>query len=243
MLNDQAPIPLYHQLGNILLAKIKAGEYPPGSRIPSELALTAAYRIGRPTVRQAIEVLVQKGFLSRKRGSGTFVLNRREEIDLFSLDGTTASFHKKGLATTTRMIEAVRLERISGNPENPFDGKDAYFFSRLIQVEKAPVLIEDLYLHSTLFSGIDRIDLMNGSLSEIADERYYMRPESARQSFRIGYLGKQRSAVLAVAPQTPVLIVNRFLNFPQADSAVYSELFCRTDQYVFSQTLGGKRNG
>jgi GntR family transcriptional regulator len=243
MLNDQAPIPLYHQLGDILLAKIRSGEYPAGTRIPPELKLAAAYRIGRPTVRQAIDMLAQKGLLARKRGSGTYVLHRREEIDLFSLDGTTASFHKKGLATTTRMIEAARLERISGNPENPFDGKDAYFFSRLIQVEQTPVLIEDLYLHPTLFSGIDRIDLMNGSLSEIADERYYMRPESARQSFRIGYLGRERSAVLSVDPHTPVLIVNRFLNFPQADSAVYSELFCRTDQYVFSQTIGGKRNG
>ncbi|WP_373501690.1 GntR family transcriptional regulator [Desulfococcus sp.] len=242
MLNDRAPIPLYHQLGDILLAKIKAGEYPPGSRIPSELKLAAAYRIGRPTVRQAIELLVQKGFLVKRRGAGTFVIDRKPEIDLFSLDGTTASFHKKGLATTTRMIEAVRLERIVGNPENPFEGKDAYFFSRLIQVEQTPVLIEDLYLHPTLFSGIDRIDLMNGSLSEIADERYYMRPESARQSFRIGYLGRERSAVLSMDPHTPVLIVNRFLNFPQADSAVYSELFCRTDRYVFSQTLGGNRN-
>jgi GntR family transcriptional regulator len=243
MLNENAPIPLYHQLADILLAKIRAGEYPPGSRIPSELKLAAAYRIGRPTVRQAIEMLVQKGFLARKRGAGTFVLERQAEVELFSLDGTAASFHKKGLSTATRVIEGVRLEAVAGHPENPFEGRDAYFFSRLVQVERTPVLIEDLYLHPTLFSGIDRIDLMNASLSEIADERYFMRPDSARQHFRIGYLDATKADLLEVAPEAPVLIVNRYLNFPQADSAVYSELFCRTDRYLFSQTLGGTIHG
>jgi GntR family transcriptional regulator len=70
-----------------------------------------------------------------------------------------------------------------------------------------------------------------------------MLPESARQNFRIGYLNDDRAALLLIKTNTPVLIVNRFLNFPQADSAVYSELFCRTDQYVFSQTIGGMIHG
>jgi GntR family transcriptional regulator len=243
MLNPNAPIPLYHQLADILLAKIRSGEYPPGSRIPAELKLAAAYRIGRPTVRQAIEMLVKKGFLSRKRGAGTFVRERQAEVELFSLDGTAASFHKKGLATATRVIEAVRLEAVDGQPENPFDGRDAYFFSRLVQVERTPVLIEEIYLHPTFFSGIDQMDLKNASLSEIADERYFMRPDSARQNFRIGHPGAAKADLLGVAPEAPVLIVSRYLNFPQADSAVYSALFCRTDQYVFSQTIGGTTHG
>jgi GntR family transcriptional regulator len=71
------------------------------------------------------------------------------------------------------------------------------------------------------------------------DERYFMRPISGRQTFRIGYVEGSRAANLAVSPTTPVLLVKRFLNFPQADSAIYSELYCRTDQFVFSQTIGG----
>jgi len=240
MLNSQAPLPLYHQLADILVAKINAGEYRPGSRIPSELKLAAAYGIGRPTVRQALDVLVRKGLLARRRGAGTFVLDRKEEVDLFSLDGTTASFHRKGLAAAVRMIEPVRLETISGSPENPYAGRKAYFFSRLIAVDASPVLIEDLYLHPSLFAGIDEFDLMHRSLARIADERYYMRPKSARQHFRIGTLNGGRAALLQVETNTPVLIVNRFLNFPQADGGVYAELFCRTDQYVFSQTIGGR---
>jgi GntR family transcriptional regulator len=60
MLNPQSPIPLYHQLADILMAGIRSGDYPTGHRIPSEPQLAKDYGIGRPTVRQAIDVLVRQ---------------------------------------------------------------------------------------------------------------------------------------------------------------------------------------
>jgi len=239
MLNSRSPIPLYHQLADIILAKIRSEKYPLGSRIPSENSLAARYSIGRPTARQATDLLVRKRILIRRRGSGTFVCEKQKEVDLFSLAGTISSFHKKGISITTRILHKTRLKLIEDDPENPFANKKAYFFSRLSRVEKAPVLIEDIYLHSALFSGIDQIDLAGRSLSQIVDEHYYMHPSGGKQNFRIGYLTGKRALKLDVTPDTPILTVKRFLHFDQAINAVYSELYCRTDQFIFSQTLGG----
>jgi GntR family transcriptional regulator len=239
MLNPNSPIPLYHQLADILLVSIRAGEFPPDSRIPSELSLAANYGIGRPTVRQAIDLLVRKRILVRKRGSGTFVLTRQKEIDLFSLAGTTSAFNREGSPVATHILQKTRLTAIDPDTENPFSGQSAYLFSRLTRVEAVPVLIEDIYLHAGIFAGIDALDLEGRSLSQIVDERYFMRPVSGRQTFRIGYVEGSKAADLAVSPTTPILAVKRFLNFPQADSAIFSELYCRTDQFVFSQTIGG----
>ncbi|MFH0997572.1 MAG: GntR family transcriptional regulator [Pseudomonadota bacterium] len=239
MLNPQSPIPLYHQLADILLSGIRAGDYPPDTRISSEHALAASYGIGRPTVRQAIDLLVRKRILVRKRGSGTYVLPRQKEIDLFSLAGTTSAFHREGTSVITHILENIRLAAIGSDPENPFSGQSAYFLSRLTRVETAPVLIEDIYLHAGIFAGIDAIDLQGRSLSQIVDERYFMRPVSGRQTFRIGYVEGSKAADLAVSSTTPILLVKRFLHFPQAENAIFSELTCRTDQFVFSQTIGG----
>jgi len=237
MLNSQSPIPLYHQLADIILAKIRSGEYPPGSRIPSENKLAAFYGIGRPTARQATDLLVRKRMLLRKRGSGTFVGESRKEVDLFSLAGTISSFHKKGISIKTQIIEDIRLETIGNDSENPFSGKDAYFFSRLSRVEDMPVLIEDIYLHATLFPGIERFNLQGRSLSEIVEVQYYMRPTGGKQNFRIGYLTGEKAKNLNISSDIPILTVKRFLHFEQAKNAIYSELFCRTDQFVFSQSL------
>lgn len=239
MLNSKSPIPLYHQLADIIIKKIHSGEYPPGSRIPSENRLAATYGIGRPTARQATDLLVRKRMLVRKRGSGTFVREIQKEVDLFSLGGTISSFHKKGISITTKIIENIRLETVENDSENPFSGQEVYFFSRLSKVEDIPVLIEDIYMHASLFSGIERFNLQSRSLSQIVEAQYYMRPAGGKQNFRIGYLTGEKAKSLNISSDIPLLKVKRFLHFERAKNAIYSELFCRTDRFVFSQTIGG----
>lgn len=239
MLNPESPLPLYHQLAELLTMKIRSGEYAPGCRIPSEHQLASGFGIGRPTARQATDMLVRKGLLSRRRGSGTYVCEPRQEVDLFSLDGTSASFLKKGLAVHIQILTPTSLTTVGDDTDNPFAGRTAYTFSRLTRVDGAPVLIEALFLHPGLFAGIEKMDMEGRSLSTLADERFFLRPIGGKQNFRIGYLDAARAGRLDIAPETPVLEVKRFLHFPQAQNGVFSELYCRTDQFVFSQSIGG----
>ncbi|RJP79119.1 MAG: GntR family transcriptional regulator [Desulfobacteraceae bacterium] len=243
MLNPGSPVPLYHQLADILLEKIRSGEYPAGARIQSEHDLAETYGIGRPTARQATDLLVRKNILVRKRGSGTFVTEQHQEIDLFSLGGTISSFREKGIMLETSIIHGIRLTDVSEDMENPFSRTRAYYLSRLSRVSGKPVLIEDIYLHPALFSGIERFDLEGRSLSRIVAEKFYLTPVRGHQNFRIGFPDKGRAGMLSVAETTPILVVKRFLHFPQTENGVYAELYCRTDRFVFSQTIGGIQNG
>lgn len=238
-LNSDSPLPLYHQLAEVILTRIRSGEYPPGAKIPSEHHLAADFGIGRPTARQATELLVRRRILSRRRGAGTFVQERLEEVDLFSLAGTISSFHEKGIPLATRILQQPRMIAVGDDADNPFAGASAYFLSRLSLVAESPVLLEEMYLHPTLFAGIEGMDLTDRSLSRIVAEHYFMRPTGGTQHFRIGRLKGSRAAHLAVAADTPILIVTRFLHFKQAQQAIFAELYCRTDRFVFSQQIGG----
>lgn len=239
MLNTQSPIPLYRQLAELLTTRIRSGEYIPGSKIPSEHRLAATFSIGRPTARQAINLLVRKGLLIRKRGAGTFVSEVQQEVDLFSLDGTIASFRKGGLSTDTQIITALHLRDQGDGGENPFKARASFFMSRLTRVNDAPVLIEDIYLDAELFAGIDQLNLEGQSLSAIAEEKFYLRPTGGKQSFDIDYPDSRHSQYLEVPSTTPVLMVKRFLHFPQLANGVFCMLWCRTDQFVFTQNIGG----
>jgi GntR family transcriptional regulator len=239
MLNSDSPIPLYHQLAEILMAGIRSGDYPPGARIPSEPQLAKDYGIGRPTVRQAIDVLVRKRLLRRRRGSGTYVRRPEQEIDLFSLAGTSSAFHKKGIAVEVQLLERTKRVNVGDDEENPFAGGKAFYLSRLNRVDGAPVLLEVIYLHPVRFKGIEMIDLTGQSLSQVVESTFYMRPVGGRQTFRIGYLDAKKAAVMEVKANTPVLVVHRFLNFKQADNAIFSILYCNTETFVFSQQIGG----
>jgi GntR family transcriptional regulator len=239
MLNTQSPIPLYRQLADLLASRIRDGQYRPGSRIPSEHQLAARFSIGRPTARHAIDILVRKGMLERRRGAGTFVREAQQEVDLFSLDGTSASFRKGGLSIDTRIITPIHRVGQVDDPGNPFSGRAAYYLSRVTLVDEGPVLAERLYLDPTLFAGIEKLDMQGRSLSAIAEDRFYLRPIGGKQSFNIGYPDHQCSQQLEISMKTPVLLVKRHLHFPQTANGVFCRLWCRTDQFVFTQNIGG----
>ena len=81
-LERNSPVPLYYQLAQFIEHAINVGDLAPGDRIENELSLTSRLGLSRPTARQAIQELVNKGLLVRKRGVGTQVVRsqfRRDE--------------------------------------------------------------------------------------------------------------------------------------------------------------------
>ncbi|MFZ5850325.1 MAG: GntR family transcriptional regulator [Actinomycetota bacterium] len=79
-----SPVPLYYQLAQQIEQAIERGELKPGERLATEVELADRHGLSRPTVRQAIQELVRKGLLVRRRGVGTLVvhghLKRRVEL-------------------------------------------------------------------------------------------------------------------------------------------------------------------
>ncbi|MCP4383936.1 MAG: FadR family transcriptional regulator [Hyphomicrobiales bacterium] len=65
--------PLFEQVHQQLLEKIRAGIYPAGGRLPGEWELAESFGVSRPVVRQALMQLRAEGTIRSKRGSGTFV--------------------------------------------------------------------------------------------------------------------------------------------------------------------------
>jgi DNA-binding GntR family transcriptional regulator len=82
-----SPVPLYFQLSQQLEAALEHGELTPGSLLGNEIELAARLGLSRPTVRQAIQSLVDKGLLVRRRGVGTQVVHSqvKRPLELSSL--------------------------------------------------------------------------------------------------------------------------------------------------------------
>ncbi|MFE7590544.1 FadR/GntR family transcriptional regulator [Kitasatospora sp. NPDC057512] len=70
--------PLSDQVIAQLRAQITSGEWPVGSRIPTEAALVEQLGVARNTVREAVRALAHNGLLDIRQGSGTYVLATSE---------------------------------------------------------------------------------------------------------------------------------------------------------------------
>jgi DNA-binding GntR family transcriptional regulator len=101
-----------------------------------------------------------------------------------------------------------------------------------------PVLLERLYFDARLFAGLSQLSLNGVSLSQLIEERYYLKATHAEQSFRVATPPEDVRRALALSSRAPLLLVKRALFFPRAPRAVFGELYCRTDELAFSQTIG-----
>jgi len=82
-----SPIPLYFQVATRLQELIEKGEIGVGDRIENEVDLAERLGVSRPTTRRAIQYLVERGMLVRRRGVGTQVVHPkvRRPVELSSL--------------------------------------------------------------------------------------------------------------------------------------------------------------
>lgn len=77
VLDPGSPEPLYFQVSRQLHAAIVDGRLPAGARLDNEVDLAASLHLSRPTIRQAIQTLVNQGLLVRRRGVGTQVVRTK----------------------------------------------------------------------------------------------------------------------------------------------------------------------
>ncbi|MFC3927753.1 GntR family transcriptional regulator [Streptococcus caprae] len=89
-------IPKYQEVANAIREKIITQEYLVGEVIPTEAKLQEIYSVSRHTVRQALNVLNNEGYVRSEKGSGTYVLNRLENLNISSGPATK----KIGVITT-----------------------------------------------------------------------------------------------------------------------------------------------
>jgi DNA-binding GntR family transcriptional regulator len=106
-LDRSSPVPLYFQVSRQIEAAIQAGQLAPGDRLENEISLADRWGLSRPTMRRAIQELVDKGLLVRRRGIGTQVVHGpvKRPMDLTSLfDDLTRSDQKPATQVLDREL-------------------------------------------------------------------------------------------------------------------------------------------
>ncbi|MET9435025.1 GntR family transcriptional regulator [Streptomyces sp. NPDC006551] len=135
-----SPVPLYFQLAQQLEAAVETGVLTPGTLLGNEIDLATRLGLSRPTVRQAIQTLVDKGLLVRRRGVGTQVVHSqvRRPLELSSLyDDLEAAGQRPATAVLVNRIEpaTARVAAALGVPE----GGDVRYLERLRAAHGEPM--------------------------------------------------------------------------------------------------------
>jgi GntR family transcriptional regulator len=137
-----SPVPMYYQVAQQLEHAIETGELPPGTRLDGELALANQLRVSRPTLRRAIEYLVDRGYLVRRRAVGTQVVHPkvRRPVELSSLyDDLAAS--RKDPRTKVLSIDKLPATDAVAHALGLEDGVDVLAIERLRYADGQPLAV------------------------------------------------------------------------------------------------------
>jgi DNA-binding GntR family transcriptional regulator len=72
-IDPTGPVPPYKQIAAIIRARIESGEYPAGTRIPTESEMVETWEVARTTARRAIALLREEGLVTTVPQRGSYV--------------------------------------------------------------------------------------------------------------------------------------------------------------------------
>lgn len=233
------PIPLYFQVSQRLEVAIRDGSIPPGSRLENELSIASRLNVSRPTIRRAIQELVDKGLLVRRRGVGTQVVQGQvtRPVELTSLyEDLQGSQH----APSTRVLDyGVRAA-----PERTADtlgireGSEVFYTRRLRFTDGVAVAILENYLPAA-FRDITASDLENQGLYQILRSRgVTFRIANQRIGARLAQ--GDEAELLEIERAGPLLTMDRTAYDADGRAIEHGHHCYRPDLYSFETTLVAK---
>jgi DNA-binding GntR family transcriptional regulator len=137
-----SPVPMYYQVAQQLEHAIETGELAAGTRLDGELALANQLGVSRPTLRRAIEYLVDRGYLVRRRAVGTQVVHPkvRRPVELSSLyDDLAAS--RKDPRTKVLSLETIPASDRVAHALGLEDGVEVLAMERLRYADGQPLAV------------------------------------------------------------------------------------------------------
>ncbi|HET7658643.1 MAG TPA: GntR family transcriptional regulator, partial [Bacillales bacterium] len=210
MVDKQSPLPIYFQLEEAIKHRIENGDWSPGDMIQSEREFAEQHKISRMTVRQAINNLVNDGYLYRQKGRGTFVAMKKFEQKLPVLTSFTEDMKTRGMKAGSKLIRFKIIPSVVEMAEELkiplYD--PIYEIQRVRLADDLPMALETTAIPANLVHGLTE-EHAKGSLYEYIEENLSSPIHSAKQMIEASAARESESEYLGIKKGSPVLLIQR----------------------------------
>jgi GntR family transcriptional regulator len=230
-INKGLHVPLYRQVEQVLEEKIKTGQWETGSQVPTEQELSDIFEVSTITVKRAIIELVNKGYLYRQRGKGTFVSGSLKEQDInsiISLKTEEIGEHPHELISFSLNVanEEIR-EKLNSDTLKVFN------VVRLKIENEEPSALEYTYLPYSKCPDLTPEDINNELIYNILEKKFFIVLGRAKLFIKPFIAQDEIADLLKVEPGTPVFEWERFTYTKHEEIIEYSKFYVRQDKQTY----------
>lgn len=216
---------------------IKQGRFPAGSQLPAEMELLQMLGVSRTTLREALRILEEQRLIRKKRGRGTFVLERAIIKDLSRNFGITEMISQAGYAPGMRDVEIKRdkaSKTLAEKLEIP-EGAALVVIERVRTADQVPVVwTRDIMPEQYLGGWMPTLASLNQhSLYECLEQYANLRIVSGTASFSAVQAGREIAEKLEIQRNTLLLIIEQMDSDQHQRAILYSTEYHLTDKFNF----------
>lgn len=204
-------IPRYQWVYSSLKSQIELGDYKVGDHLPPEPDLQKIFQVSRTTIRKAVEMLAQEGFLYIRQGRGTEILDFKTTQKLHNVTSFSETLREQGFAVTQSEISVDFVPA----PRHIAADLKLDVGTRLVKIDRvtlangSPIAIMTNYLVTDLAPGIEkRIDGMS-SLYSFLESEYRIAIEAATDFISARQATAEEAEKLRISRASPLLVVRR----------------------------------
>lgn len=238
MVND-LKLPQYRKLYEILRKQIVDGVFKEGDLLPSENDLCSQHNLTRPTVRHALDALLNEGLIKKHKGKGSIVSNQPKGIGILSIAGTTSAIGRNNLSTKILAKPKVlqwpqpfifplsEIEMQSG----------CIYIERLRLVDNVPLFYDINYLPNINLPRFTSRNFEDKSLFDMLRQYYQIEIKGGEQKLKAIPANESVSKFLNIPVGHPVLSLERKMNTNRPGFNIFSSIVCNTWEHALYGTF------
>jgi GntR family transcriptional regulator len=239
-IDRSSPIPYYIQVRDALQMRIQDGSWHPGDQIPGEPELCRMFDVSRTVIRQALNDLVYRGLLVRKKGKGTFVAEPKIRESLVQkLTGFHQDMLEQGYTPVTRVLKQglVPANRKVAAYLGIEEGTDVVEIERLRFVQDEPIQLTTTYLPYRVCPELLHQDLVNQSLYMFLERQCGIMIARGHRSIEAVPANDYEARLLQVKKGAPLIMLNSVSFLSDGTPVEYYHALHRGDRTRFEVEL------
>lgn len=225
----------YHPIYNNLVEKIRSNEWPVSSLLPSEHELANDYSTSRETIRKALNLLSQNGYIQKVRGKGSVVI-----------DIPRYSFPVTGITSFNELVEELQLPSRTTVQElhyinqehdvytilNEMTPGDVWKVSRVRTIDQEKIILDKDYFNDAYIPILPR-EICEKSIYQYIEQNLGLAISFAKKEITVEETTDEDRALLDLKDFSNIVVIKSKVYLEDASLFQYTESRHRPDKFRF----------
>lgn len=159
----------YQYVYNKLVEQIDGGLYLVGDKLPSEISLAEQFQVSKNTLRKALSLLIENGYISSRHGSGYYITDHKN-FNILKLKTLGVTYQYRNVTSKILKFEIIHAGKIEAQNLGIDENEAIFSIKRVRYMDDKPTILENTIVPVRLFPSLTR-EVFEGSFYEyIANE-------------------------------------------------------------------------